>query len=198
MPFSGSVSRWIAGVKAGDERAAELLWKRYFDRLIGLAQKKLDGTPRGLVDEEDVALDAFAAFCRAAKLGRFPELSDRHGLWRILLKITTDKAVDQIRHESAQIRGGGLVREELDRQGDLAGFDQIVGDEPTPEFAAMVAENCRRLLSLLEDPVLKAVVLAKLEGYSNQEIATQQDCALRRVERRLQLIRKKWLLALDS
>ena len=196
MPFSGSVSQWIPGLKAGDDRAAEQLWRRYFDKLITLAQKKLQRAPCRLADEEDVALDAFAAFCGGAKQGRFPRLSDRQDLWRILLKITNDKAVNHIRRESAQVRGGGKVHAETEMDG-LAELDQIVSHEPTPQFAAMVGENCRRLVNLLHDPALRAVALAKLEGYTNQEIAVQQDCALRSVERRLQLIRKKWLLAIE-
>ena len=33
---------------------------------------------------------------------------------------------------------------------------------------------------------------AKLEGYTNDEIAGQLGCSVRTVERRLRLIRKKW------
>ncbi len=197
MAPSGSVSQWLPGVKAGDDRAAEQLWRRYFDKLIALAQKKLERTPCRAADGEDVALDAFAAFCGAARQGRFPRLSDRQDLWRILLKITNDKAVDQIRRESAQVRGGGRVRSESELDG-MAELDEIIGNEPTPQFAAMVAENCRRLVDSLDDPALRAVAMAKLESYTNQEIALQQDCALRSVERRLQLIRKKWLLAVKA
>ena len=145
-------------------------------------------------------MDAFAAFCRGAREGRFRSLSDRHDLWRILLKITTDKAVNQIRHDLAQVHGGGMVRGEGEVNSDshVGEFDQMMGDEPSPALAAMVAENCRRLLNFLEDPALKAVALAKLDGYTNREIAAQQKCALRSVHRRPQLIREKWLLAVDS
>ena len=70
------------------------------------------------------------------------------------LKITTDKAVDQIRHDLAQVHGGGMVRGEGEVNSDshVGEFDQMMGDEPSPALAAMVAENCRRLLNLLEDP----------------------------------------------
>lgn len=68
----------------------------------------------------------------------------------------------------------------------------VVGDTPTPEFAAMMAEECRRLLEKLADADLRALALAKMEGYRNEEIAEQFDCSMRTVERRLHLIRKKW------
>src|SRR5262249_43550979 len=36
------------------------------------------------------------------------------------------------------------------------------------------------------------VALLKLEGYSNEEIARSLDCSLRTVERKLEVIRKRW------
>ena len=69
---------------------------------------------------------------------------------------------------------------------------EVVGKEPTPEFAAMMADECRRLLENLSDPQLREIAVATMEGYSNEEIARRLDCALRTVERRLKLIRDEW------
>ena len=73
-----------------------------------------------------------------------------------------------------------------------AALEQIEGLEPTPAFAAQVAEECRRLLERLDSPELRSVALLKVEGYSNEEIAAQLGCGLRTVERRLRLIRSIW------
>src|SRR5436853_5155366 len=62
-----SVSLWISQLTAGDAGAAQHLWERYFQRLVGLARKKLQDAPRRAADEEDVALSAFDSFCRAAE-----------------------------------------------------------------------------------------------------------------------------------
>ena len=59
-----------------------------------------------MADEEDVALNAFDSFCRDAKAGRLPQLDDRDDLWRVLLVITGQKALDLVRHETAGKRGG--------------------------------------------------------------------------------------------
>jgi len=67
MSSGGSVSHWIVQLQAGDHRAAQKLWERYFQRLVGLARKKLRDTPRRSADEEDVALSAFGCFCRGAQ-----------------------------------------------------------------------------------------------------------------------------------
>src|SRR5438105_426196 len=77
MSSAGSVSHWIAQLKAGDQAAAQPLWEAYYRQLVERAHQKLHGTPRRAADEEDVVLSAFDSFCRAAAHGRFPRLLDR-------------------------------------------------------------------------------------------------------------------------
>jgi DNA-directed RNA polymerase specialized sigma24 family protein len=69
-------------------------------------------------------------------------------------------------------------------------LEQIVGDEPTPDFAAQAAETVRQLLDSLPTAGYKALAICKLEGYTNDEIALRSGCSLRTVERRLQFIRE--------
>jgi DNA-directed RNA polymerase specialized sigma24 family protein len=68
----------------------------------------------------------------------------------------------------------------------------MAGSEPTPEFAAMVAEEVRLLLCALDDDTLRRIATLKMEGFSNEEIAGDQRVALRTVERKLHLIRQIW------
>jgi len=107
-----SVSEWIVGAKRGDHEAVEALWQRYYAQLVRLAHKRVSGIPLRVADEEDVALSAFASFCQAAQRGRFPNLADRDDLWRLLIVLTAQKAVDAIRWEGCAKRGGGRVRGE--------------------------------------------------------------------------------------
>jgi DNA-directed RNA polymerase specialized sigma24 family protein len=69
---------------------------------------------------------------------------------------------------------------------------EVVGSEPTPDFAAEAAEEYQRLLNLLDDPELVAVAQAKLEGYTNEEIASRRGCVAQTVTRKLRLIRSIW------
>jgi DNA-directed RNA polymerase specialized sigma24 family protein len=188
MSSPSSVTHWIGRLKAGDHQAAQPLWERYFERLVGLARGKLRGLPRRAADEEDVALSAFDSFCRGAEHGRFPQLRDRHNLWPLLVVITARKALDLRASERRQKRGGGAVR------GEAAGYEleQVIGSEPTPEFAAQVAEECQRLLGRLNDAQLRSVAQWKMEGYGNEEIAAKLGCVTRTVERKLRLIRDIW------
>src|SRR2546423_6809687 len=108
MPPDKSVTHWLNLLQSeGDAAAAQRLWERYFHRLVGLARAKLQGQPRRAADEEDVALSAFASFCRAAEAGRFPRLADRHDLWRLLVTLTERQASNLVRDEDRQKRGRG-------------------------------------------------------------------------------------------
>jgi DNA-directed RNA polymerase specialized sigma24 family protein len=187
------VSQWLGRLRAGEHAAAQPLWERYFRRLVVLARAKLKGGPRRAADEEDVALSAFDSFCRAAARGRFPQLSDRDDLWHLLVVLTARKACDLLRREGRHKRGGGRSPDPRPvRPGEPDPLEQVLGREPTPEFAAQVAEECRRLLALLGNAELEQVALAKMEGYTTEEIARRLGRTSRTVERKLQLIRDIW------
>jgi DNA-directed RNA polymerase specialized sigma24 family protein len=195
----GSVTRWIGDLKAGGNSAAQHLWERYFHRLVHLARARLRAARRAgaIADEEDAALSAFDSFCRGAAQGRFPDLADRDGLWRLLVVITLRKVTGQVGRQAAQKRGGGrLLGESALIGGDAAeigGLDQIAADEPSPEMAALVVDQYRRLRGGLRSEELRQVLDLRLEGYTREEIARRLGCAERAVKRKLDLIREAWV-----
>jgi DNA-directed RNA polymerase specialized sigma24 family protein len=194
MSPDGSVTRWLGQLQAGDRAAAQQLWERYFRRLVGLARKKLQGAPRRAADEEDVALSAFDSFCRNAEQGRFPQLADRDSLWRLLVVLTARKAAHLRRDQGRQKRGGGAtpVSDPPGTTDDEPLLAQVLSREPTPEFAAEVAEECQRLLTALGDRELATVALLRMEGYTVEEVADRLGYAPRSVKRKLHLIRTIW------
>src|SRR5262249_9597096 len=103
-------------------------------------------------------------------------------------------AAHQLRDAGRRKRGGDaqLVSGEadvLDEEGLLA---QVAGREPSPEAAAQVTEEYRRLLDLLGDRELEVIAVARMEGYGVEEIAERVGYAPRSVKRKLQLIRSLW------
>jgi len=195
----GSVTRWIGDLKAGGDSAAQHLWERYFERLVELARARLRASRRAgaVADEEDAALSAFHSFCQSAAGGRFPQLADRDDLWRLLVVITVRKTLGQLKRQGARKRGGGrLVGESaligLDAAGAF-GLDRIAGEEPTPELAALLVDEYRRLRESLRSDLLRQVLDLRLEGYTRDEIAARLGCAERTVKRKLEVIREKWL-----
>jgi DNA-directed RNA polymerase specialized sigma24 family protein len=195
-----SVTLWIGDLQRNEPGdAVQNLWNRYFERLVNLARARLRDKPRRSADEEDVALSALDSFCRLASDGRFPRLEGRDDLWRLLVTITVRKANALVHRERRRKRGGGCTLDEA----ALAGADDgvrlaaVAGFEPTPDFAAEVADEFQRLLHMLGDDVLRRVALLRMEGHSNEQIAESLGCGLRSVERKLALIRKAWEREVD-
>jgi len=187
----GSVTLWLAELAHGSVDAAQAIWDRYFAAMVRLADGRLRGAARRVIDAEDVALSAFHCFCQGVAAGRFPQLRDRDNLWPLLVVLTARKACNARRREEAAKRGGDPAR--LGTVGDVEsdhGIDQVIGNEPTPAFAAEVADELARLLAALDRDVLREVAVWKLQGYSNAEIAAGHGVSERTVERRLDLIRK--------
>jgi DNA-directed RNA polymerase specialized sigma24 family protein len=139
-----------------------------------------------------VALSAFDSFCRRAANDGFPRLRDRNDLWRLLASLTARKACRLLRDEGRQKRGGSLRPDAHRQLRNETSVEQAAAAGPTPELAAQMLEECRRLLGLLGDARLQAVAQWKLEGYTNEEIASKLGCAPRTVERKLDLIRRSW------
>jgi DNA-directed RNA polymerase specialized sigma24 family protein len=190
MSSDGSITRLISLIKEGDRGAAQPLWDAYFHRLVALARAQLRGTRRSTADEEDVALSAFDSFWRRAERGQFPQLEDRDDLWQLLFVITVRKAISLVRHQGRACRGGRRVTA-LAHLPDRD-LEAILGSEPSPELAAQVAEEYRRLLDRLGDETLRTVAQWKLEGWTNREIAARLGCVEHTVERKVRSIRRLW------
>src|SRR5262249_6403461 len=102
---------------------------------------------------------------------------------------------DLAQYERRQKRGGGKVRDEAaltEAEADGSPLAQVMSEQPSPEFAAQVAEEYRRLLGLLGDGELQRVAILKMEGYSLAEIAERVQRVPRTVKRWLRLIRRTW------
>ena len=193
--MSEIVSQWVLHLAEGDADAARKIWNDYFGKLVRLARRKLEGIPSRDSDEEDVALSAMNSFYQGLAQHKFKHLHNRDDLWKLLVTITARKATARRRSYLTQKRGGGQVRGEsvFGHQDDgHDGLENILGTEPTPELAASVAENCRRMLDQLQDETLRQVALWTLEGYRTEEIADTLGCVRRTVERKLERIREIW------
>ena len=186
-PNSHSITRWLDVLRAGDIQASRVLWERFLDRMLGAARRRLAGVPKRVADEEDVVVVAFERFLHGVREGRFPRLNDRDDLWAILFTLTDRAALRQVRDQNRDKRGGGDVR------GDSAlAIAEPVADIPTPAEEAAMQEDMARLLAALRDDELRRIALARMEGYSNADIARQIDRTEVTVERRLRLIRERW------
>ena len=138
-----------------------------------------------------MALSAIQSVCDGIQNGRFSQLADRDELWKLLVCVARCKVLDQRKHEARGKRGGGKVVTEADLAADddaarpldqldpTAVIYQTARGEPTPEFAALVAEEYARRMDQLGDPELRRIAELKLACLTNQEIAQAIGRSLR-------------------
>jgi RNA polymerase sigma factor (sigma-70 family) len=180
-PNAQSVTRLIRAAQQDRASAVGPLLAVYFERLVQLARRRLQDLPGMANYDEDLALRSFYSVYRRVRDPERPlQLAGRDDLWRLLAARTISRAIDLIRRH---------------RPGEVPGEDnleQLLTREPTPEEAAATADECRRLLGLLEEPELRQIALWKVEGYTNEEIASRLDCVPRTVERKVRRIRLLW------
>ena len=192
---SDSFSTWLDKLRSEKDDAMQRLWEQYFHKLTTVARAKLPAMRKRAFDEEDVALSALQSFCNGIRDGRFPRLHDEGNLWALLVLITQRKAARRIRSQTAKKRGGRNLQGEsaLGRDG-IQGF---VSSEPSAEFAAQLVEELDQLQATLKDEGLEQIALYRLQGFTNSEIAQKLDCVERTIDRRLALIRRIWLEAVE-
>ena len=195
-----SITMLIRKLQSGDRKefhdAAARIWARYFGDLLELARRRIAPGLRRRVDEQDVLQSMYKSFCIRQQRGQYT-LRDRSDLWKLLVTITQNKASNaaalhkrlrrDVRREK-QDTGAG------DRDASVSAMIVCVEAlEPSPAEAASMVEALQRRLEAL-DETQRRLALWKLAGYTNEEIASEKmmDCAVRTVERKLALIRKRW------
>ncbi len=191
MPSRGSVTRLIIDLRSDEaavrELAARLVCGRYFQELLALARSHLSARIRGREDEEDVLQSMYKSFCLRQRRGDF-DLSNRDQLWKLLVQITLRKASNTAnRHLQARrdvrrdVNGAAVPAVDFDEPTAL--LNQLDIDDPTPAEAALLNEALEHRFQALREPELRMIAQKKLEGYTNQEIAQELKCTVRKLER---------------
>lgn len=171
--------------RAGEDRAADELFERYFERLTLLARSLLSARLMRRIDPEDVVLSAYRSFFIAARDGRFV-LGRGGDLWRLLASITRHKLLRQARHQSA-------LRRAVDREVALdPAADATLPartPEPTPDEAAALADELEWVFAQLP-PFGRTVLELRLQGAELAAIAAETARSERTVRRTLDEIRQ--------
>ena len=175
-----SVTGWIRGLGTSrHEDASKLLWDRYFARIARLAQGAC-GVPRG----GPPTAKTWRSASSTASSGVPPPAGSI--AW-IAATTSGGSSSPSPRERPATPRGTSFARSAAGSSTSTtrASWPRSPAPSPSPEFAALVADESRRLFEALSDDSLRQVVRLRLEGYTNEEIAAALDCGLRTVERKL-------------
>jgi DNA-directed RNA polymerase specialized sigma24 family protein len=196
----GSLTLYIKQLQSPDDRqrqeAARVIWERFAGKLQALVRRHLDNRIRRREDEQDILQSMYVSFCTGQLQGKTAPAS-REELWKLLVRITMCKVVNTANRHLAARRD---VRRERTTPADQNGttpalfprwmLDHIDRAQPSPEEQVLVIEELDRLLQDLPEE-LRKIVVWKLEGFTNAEIACMIDRTVRCVELKMQLIRKR-------
>lgn len=178
----------LARVQAGDELAAEELFRRFAERLIAVAGARLSARMARRVDAEDIVQSACRSFFCKARDGRYAV--QRSGdLWRLLVGITMHKLHHQVERHSA---GKRAVKQEKHAGAAVESGDSLLhlaqAREPTPLEAAALIDEVQKLLDQME-PHHRPILELRLQGHNQAEIAEQLQCSERTVRRVLESVK---------
>lgn len=189
---TGEVTQWLQNWTE-DHDAFGSLWKHFFPKLAGIADRDMKSLPSKARDGEDVALSAMKDLFFACVDGRY-DIKSRDELWRLLLKITYRKVLQERRRQTAQKRGGGIAHIGNEKIGEMEvdAISMLADKNQMPELVEDVYKECRELLNSLPGEMLRVTAEMKLEGSSNEEISDLLRCSTEETKKNLKTIRRLW------
>jgi RNA polymerase sigma-70 factor (ECF subfamily) len=164
----------VARAQEGDQRAFELLVRKYQYKIIQLVSRLV-----GDADAPDVAQESFIKAYRALKAFR-GQSAFYTWLYRIGINTAKNHLVARGRRPSGQ---------DIDvADAELYGHMEQMSDVETPE-AILLSEEIKRkvgeAIAKLPADLRQAITLRELEGLSYEEIAEVMDCPIGTVRSRI-------------
>ena len=174
-------SELVEAVRGGDDRAFEVLYRRYQPRIAGFVRNMTRDEARA----EDVAQEAFLSALRRM---RATDAEINFKPW--IYQIARNAAIDSYR------RNSHAVEVSMDSDNGLRASDRhrLVGIDGGPDTALVTKERLTHLQSAfdeLSDVHTKVLVMRELEGMSYREIGDKLDLTRPAVESALFRARRR-------
>jgi RNA polymerase sigma-70 factor (ECF subfamily) len=168
----------MARIRAGDDAAETVVFRRFVHQLVALASQQFDAWMRDRIDVEDVVLSAYKSFFLRNSRGDF-DLGGWDELWALLAIITVRKC--RRRRKFLRALRRDAARERPWPEGNDQGA-WLPDRAPTPVEAAILAETVEQLFQAMSEQD-RPVVAQILAGYTAEEVAQRLDCSERTVRR---------------
>ena len=163
------IARW----RDGDENAATELFNRYQKRLFPLVASKLSERMKRRMDPEDMVMSIMRSVFRMTG-EQTRSFSDERGFWKWFVTVALNKTYNRI--DKMTTIKEGLLKDVSSE------FDDRIGGEPTADEVVEFTDLLDRVLSQLDDEQ-RRVLLAKMEGLSQSEIADQMRVSTKTIQR---------------
>lgn len=184
-PDSESLVEFLQRLQPEQLSKANWLFELYFEKLCAVARNRLADLPNPADQAQDVALSVFRTFVRRRKEGQFSRIDGPDGLAKLLITITTRKAISLLRRE--RLRTGVQIGTGNDSTAAFDILSAVLNSDPTAEDLCVFKDL---LEQIPEANNLRRVVEMRLAECSNQEIADKLDVDVRTVDRKFGQVRK--------
>lgn len=188
MNQNSSDNTLLGKIRVGDEDAAFALYKRYAQRLIGLANRQTSKEFSSRFDPEDIVQSVFRTFFRRASAGEY-EIPEGEELWKLLLVISLNK-----------VRAHGNFHR--------AGKRDVSRTQQIPEKRSLQSADeasAEQILQLTISEILESmpaasqtIVRLRIDGHRLDDIAAAVKRSKRTVERTLQNFRQELLKKIED
>ena len=170
----------VARVKAGDQRAFEMLvvkYQRRIERLIGRMVRDVDLVP-------DIAQETFIRAYRA-----IPQFRGESAFYTWLYRIavnTAKKTLMELKRDPLVTESARAARDEDEEPGSRVENELTDGETPEAVLASkQIASAVNFAIEALSDELRQAITLREIEGLSYEEIADLMNCPIGTVRSRI-------------
>jgi RNA polymerase sigma factor (sigma-70 family) len=195
MPGETSFTEMLAGVRAGDQKAAAELVRRYEPEVLRAAQGPLRRLGlQGRVEPRDIAQAVLARFFTQAAAGRF-DLREPRDLVKLLVTMTRNQALDEAKRDRADRRDPRRLDDDasascLDVFPDRAGTpSKIVGGQEIVDVMLQRLSVEERYFVEQRSLGREWAELAAERGLSSEALRKRIERAVDRVSRQVGLPR---------
>ncbi len=214
LPDDDSSSALLRDFLGGDADAIAAVMSRYYETMANMAAHMIRAyrVDPSILDRDDAVSITLFRLWRAIQNNRGFVLETTGDFWRIF-RLAIERNVLHARARGARLKRGGrtgrtafgsLSANEATGAGQssapksyrrrISNPENLPSGMLPPDVCSIADDEAARLLSLLDDPVLKAVVIWRSENYTTAEIAHRLGITTRSVRRKLALIRATWAL----
>lgn len=177
---SRKVAELFDQIKAGDQKAFELLFSIYFPRLNDFARKVVKDD----VISQDIVQEVFVKVWEKRRdiLNINPEA--------YLFRLVRNRCIDYINH----LR---VVNERMDEIEILSKYEELyridfIGDEPYVLIEKELKQKIEQTIQNLPERCREVFILSRISGLKNKEIAEKLDISIKNVERHLSRARQSF------
>lgn len=160
-------------VKAGDQKALELLFSIYFARLNDFARNVVKDD----VISQDIVQEVFV------KVWEKREAIESINLEGFLFRLVRNRCIDYIKHLKVVQNRMNEIR--LDSKYEELYRIDFVGDEPYVLIERELTQKIEKTIQSLPERCREVFILSRIDGLKNREIAEKLNINIKNVERHL-------------